>query len=277
MNTDAALTSNLSDTKPRFKKVRRRRRGFWLFVLIVILLVLVGVSRFTANWHYVVTSEPGDVLYAATFDDLLSDWDLYEGRLEAQAVDGVLRIRAESANSGPFSVARPHFADFDYTVQARAVDGPLNNGFGIIFRLQDKGNSSLADDSYYLFLVSSDGYYQVRRVMDGVSKEISVWIPSPLVNQGLDANNNLRVLAVGDQFRFFINGSPVQLCIPDDPNGSSTYDEIRGECLGGQLLDVLTDSAVSAGQLGVVVVTLGEPNVTVEFDNVLVLASNSIS
>jgi hypothetical protein len=259
-------------TQPRLNKVRRGRRGLWLLLLISLLLILIVASRITSNWHYVVTGNTGEVLYTATFDDLLSDWDLYEGRLEAQTSDGVLRIRAETSNSGPFSVARPHFSDFDYRVQAKAVDGPLNNGFGVIFRLQDKDNTSLADDSYYLFLVSSDGYYQVRRVIDGVSKELSVWIPSSLVHQDIGAVNHLRVIASDNRFQFFINGSAVELCIPDNPDGNSTYNELNDECVGGEMVDTFTDMSIPTGQLGVVVVTLNDPDVTVEFDNVLVLA-----
>lgn len=267
---DAAAASAI--TPHHVKKVRQTpRRLLFLLVLVLLLAGLIAARRWTADWHFVVSGEPGEVLYTATFDDFLADWDVYQGRLEAQTVDGVLRLRAEAGNSGPFSVARPHFADFDFSAQTQVVDGPLNNGFGVIFRLQDKGNTSLADDSYYLFLVSSDGYYQVKRVVNGESKDLSVWIPSPLINQGIGAVNHLRVMAVGDEFRFWVNGSLVELCVPDNPDGSSTYDDIRGECIGGQMLDVLTDASIATGQLGAVVVTFNEPNVAVEFDNVLVV------
>lgn len=270
MNVAAAPSLTRSHSEPA--RLRRgRRKWFFLLALVLLLAALVGLSRLTSNWHYILSGKPGEVLYAATFDDLLADWDQYQGRLEAQAAGGVMRIRAETTSAGPFSVMRSHFCDFDYRVQARAVDGPLNNGFGVIFRLQNKGNHSLSDDSYYLFLVSSDGYYQVRRVVDGESKELSAWIPSQAVNQGIGALNTLRVVGIKDQFRFYINGTPAHVCVPDDADGSSTYDDISGTCVGGQMTDVLTDASIRTGQLGVVVTTLDEPNVTVEFDNVLVM------
>lgn len=141
----------------------------------------------------------------------------YEGRLEAQISDSTLRINAETANSGPYSVAKPYFDDFDLRVQGKAVDGDPTNGYGVIFRLQDKGNRLVDDDSDYLFLVSSDGYYKLERVIDGEAKEISLWIPSPVVNQGIGAMNALRVTAQGDQFQFFVNDQQVELCLPKTP------------------------------------------------------------
>src|SRR5690554_4954940 len=101
-------------------------------------------------------STPGALLYAATFDAFNEDWGQYAGRLSSQVVDGALRLSVGEPVAGPYSVASPHFGDFDVRVQARAVEGPDENGFGIIFREQDPNN-------FYYFLVGSDGYYKVSR------------------------------------------------------------------------------------------------------------------
>ena len=231
-----------------------------LAVLAAILIVVNALSGIAAEWHYVVPATAGAVLYAETFDAAPADWELYEGRLAAQAEDGALHIMVDVPQRSPYSTANPHFADFDQRVQAKAVSGPLNNGFGVIFREQDPEN-------YYLFLISSDGWYQVKRSVDGDQVEVSTWIESPLVNQGLDAENSLRVVAQGDTFRFYINDEPVELCIPDDPSGISTY--VNG-CIGGQMYGELVDSAIPSGQIGVVALALDEPGVEVAFDNVLV-------
>jgi hypothetical protein len=241
----------------------------FLLVLVLLLLALIGLNQVAANWHYIVRAEPGSVLYTATFDSFLEDWDQYEGRLEARAADGVLRVASEAAHSGPYSVAKPYFDDFDLRVQGKAVDGDPTNGYGVIFRLQDKGNRSMADDSYYLFLVSSDGYYKVERVIDGQPKEISLWIPSPVVNQGIGTVNSLRVIAHGDQFQFFVNDQQVELCIPENPEGSSTLDG-AGNCMGN-MTATWVDDTIPNGQVGMVVVTLDAPNFAVEFDNVLIV------
>lgn len=228
--------------------------------LAAVLIVLTRLADMAADWHYVVPAAPGEVLYAATFDESLDDWTLYEGRLSAEASDSHLKLVVDAPQSLPFSTARLHFTDFDLLVQARAVAGPLDNGYGVIFRAQDP-------DNYYMFLVSSDGYYQVQRAVEGEARILSDWIPSDLVNQGLDEENWLRVVAQGSTFRFYVNGQPVELCVPDDPEGVSTYVD---SCIGGQMQPVLVDDSVASGQLGVIARTFDEPGVEVEFDNFLV-------
>lgn len=244
------------------------------FLVLLILIVLLGVAyllnRLTANWHYVLPTEAGKVAYVATFDNLTDDWNLYLGRQSAQIDKDFLQLQADDLNKKSWAVSKQFWADFDLSVQASPVDGPINNGYGVIFRFQNKGNASSDDDNYYVFVVSSDGYYQVVRSLDGQQKELSNWIPSPFVNQGLGVTNLLRIVAVGDHFQFYINGQLVQLCVPDDPNGSSTYDERNGGCKG-TMVDTLQDATIPNGQIGVVIQTLDESGVIVNFDNVMVV------
>jgi hypothetical protein len=250
------------------------------FLIVVVLLLLLGVSylinHFTAHLHYILPVEAGKVAYIATFDDFKSDWAQAEGRLKVQILDtGVLQIEVGDVDKLPFSEAKPYFADFDVRAQTTAVDGPESNGYGLIFRLQNKDDSQLSNDEFYLFEISTDGYYRVLRSLinpkTGVSeqKELSTWIPSPIINQHIGATNFIRVNAKGDQFQFFINNQQVKLCIPDDPNGTSTF-PATGECVGGKMLDTLVDASIPNGQLGVVAQSLDEAGVVVDFDNVVV-------
>jgi hypothetical protein len=251
---------------------------FILPVLIVVLLVMVALNQWISAWHYVIPSEPGKLLYSSTFDNFDDEWQQYQGRLSAEIVDGVMQITADNAQSGPFSVTKPHFSNFDLQVQTQPIGGPLDNGYGVIFRLQDP-------DNYYLFLVSSDGYYQVSRVVNGVEKVISTWLASPAIQQGVAASqdspdvgvNRLRVIAYDSSFQFFVNGQQVQLCVPNNRDAESTVNPITGECIDGTMLDTLTDASFASGQLGVVVKSLNEPGVIVNFDNLLVYGSNPVN
>lgn len=246
------------------------RRLLILLILVVLLGLSYAANRATTNLHYIVPVEAGKVAYVATFDDFIADWALSEGRLKTFVTDsGALRIEVNEVESLPFSQAKPYFADFDFRAQATAVDGPDGNGYGLIFRLQNKDNTSLGDDDFYLFQVSSDGYYRVLRSFNGQQKELSTWIPSPVVNQHIGATNYLRVVAKGSQFQFFVNNQLMELCIPDDPNGESTF-PITGECVGGKMLDTLTDSSIPNGQVGVVAQTLDQAGVVVDFDNLII-------
>lgn len=242
-----------------------------LLLLIVVLLAVFGANRLVADWHYVVPVEADNVAYLATFDDFKEDWNLAQGRLSAQILDtGALRLEVGDVDSLPFAETQYRFADFDLRVQASAAEGPINNGFGVIFRLQTKGNESPGDNNAYMFMISSDGYYRVVRYLDGVEKVISLWIPSDAVEQGIGATNWLRVVAKGDQFQFFVNNQLVQLCIPDDPNAESTYNEFKKECVGGQMLDTLVDNTIPDGQIGVAAQSFTESGVIVDFDNLVI-------
>jgi hypothetical protein len=216
------------------------------------------------------------VLLAESFDAPWPGWAQFnDGRLSAQMTEGALVLRVDSPASGVFSTYPAHFADFDLRAELRAVDGPIDNAYGVIFRVQDNDNDRLADDSYYLFTISSDGYYRVTRVLNGHETVLSNWIPSPLIDQGLDADNHIRVLATGNTFRFFINESPVQVCVPDDPAGISTY--AMDTCFQGQMLDVLTDDAIASGQVGGAAITTqsGGPGVVVQLESLVLLAPES--
>ena len=255
------------------------RRILFLLVLAVLFVVLLALSRSVAQWqHSVVAAAPGTLIYAATFegagaDGFNPDWSQYPGRLSAQVEGGQMRITVGEPVSGAYSVAEPHFGDFDLRVEAQTLAGPVDNGYGIVFRLQNKDNASVEDDSYYLFLISADGYYRLMRVIEGAAPElISDWIESPLINLGLGAVNHLRVVARGDQFSFYINGEAVTMCIPDDPAAQSTLNPLTGECMGGQMLETITDATIPSGQIGVAAQStlMGGEGVVAGFDRVLI-------
>lgn len=235
-----------------------------LLLLVALLAGLIVVNRAAADWHYITAGAPGELLYAAAFDGFPDEWEQYNERRIAEIAGGVLRLTNHDPNNGSYSASRGRYADFDLTVDARAVGGPLDNAFGLVFRLQDREN-------YYTFMVSSDGYYQVGRVVDGSVTELSTFIDSAFVNQGLGAVNRLRVVARGDQFAFYINGEPVQVCVPNNPDAQSTY--FMDACIDGQMLDTLTDASIGSGRVGVVVQTFSEPGVSVEFDNMVIVGA----
>jgi len=256
-----------------------------IFIPALILAALIGISRAAGTSHYVIDGAEGELLYAASFDgDSLDgfndEWEQYQGRQDSQIVDGVMRLHLSESYDSLYSLTRRRFGDFDLRVQGRATAGPLDNGYGVIFRLQDRNN-------YYLFLVSSDGYYSVVRVLNGEYKELSTWIatttPTPeleglTVSTGLNVINEIRVLARGSTFEFYVNGLRAPLCIPNNPDGTSTYYEFfetpEERCVQGQIVSSLTDDSIPAGQLGVVVQSFEMPegvfDLSVEFDNLLV-------
>jgi hypothetical protein len=242
-----------------------------LFLLFALLLAAgaFALNRASPAWNYVVPVTPGAVAYAAVFDVPPPDWTLYTGRLAARVEGGRLVLGVDEVNTSAFSLLQGlHWSDVDLTVQAQGDSGPVGSGYGLIVRFWDKGNTSPGDDDYYLFLISDDGYYRVVRSLDGQQRELSTWIPSPIVRQGFGVLNSLRVVARGDQFQFSINGERVPFCVPDNPQGQSTFTR-EGVCDGGQMLDTLVDATIPSGRVGVVAQAYAEPGAVVSFDNLV--------
>ena len=275
---------------------------------LIALLLILTFALATANLLYaalatrqtLLQGSPGDLLYSAAFDGFTDEWDTYRGQQSAHIHEGRLELAISAAQTAAWSSARPHFADFDISVQATAIAGPDDNGFGIIFRQQSPpagvcdlpalilcaieeylplAGAALRQiiepqgiASYYAFLISSDGYYSVWKTAKGVQRKLSAWIPSAHIKQGLHAQNAIRVIARGAAFQFFINGEPVMLCIPDDPQAASTY--ANDACIQGTMQAALHDDSLPVGQLGIIARTTpgGGPGVAVQFDNLLVFS-----
>ncbi len=241
-------------------------RRLTLLVLLILLVVgAVFASRALADWRFVVPDAPGTLLYATGFDspDLNGDWEQAQGRLSAQITDGVMRLDVGAANEGVFAPLRWYFTDFDLRTQATAVEGPENNSYGVLFRQRDLNN-------YYYFLISSDGYYTVHRVTNGVGKQLSAWIQSEIIDIGIGTPYRLRVTGRGSEFQFYINDQLVELCIPDNPEAESTIHPLTGDCMEGQMLTTLVDDTHAYGRVGVIVEALDEPDIVVDFDQIII-------
>ena len=254
---------------------KRRSRFGWL-MLLLLLALFIGLNfayERTAQTMMLRSGPPGALLYAAGFDGFSDEWQTYAGRLSAAIEGGVLRLRIDSDASTAYSAALPSYADFDVRVRASAVDGPIDNAFGLLFRLTSDQDGCdmplrfLCDlnaipllsiplrlafppqaerQGYYMFLISSDGYYSLHRGGDA-PRRISAWIASDAIRQGLGATNEIRVVGRGERFQFFINEQAVALCIPDDPAAESTY--FGGECVQGQMLMEYVDDTFPHGHL----------------------------
>lgn len=243
------------------------RRVVIFLSLTLILAAMFQLSRLVADWHYVVPARPGELLYATGFDGDSPDWLQTSGQTaSAQATDGTMRLEINTPG-GLSATARPYFRDFDVRldvrVEAGVFDGQNNNAYGLIFRQWDVRN-------FYVFLVSSDGSYRLRRVVDGQAHALSDWISTDAIRQEIGELNTLRVVGEGDRFRFYINDERLLLCVPDEPDAISTM--FRGECLQGSLVDTLTDDRVRQGRLGVYAeLDRGQQTgVIVHFDNFIV-------
>lgn len=201
------------------------------YALLVVLLSLLTASLFAACAAF---AGP----YSETFDEAGS-WGTGED-LEAKGeVTGGRYEFLVKAELGLFwATAGENRSDGIYQVEATQLDGPLDNGYGMMFRVDPDSNS------FYLFEVSGDGYAWVGVCENACEDEQALagngWIASDAVRQGLNATNVLRVRAEGGNMIFFVNDQEVAR---------------------------VTDTTLRQGDVGIMVETLGQGNVLVAFDN----------
>jgi hypothetical protein len=225
--------------------------------LALVLASLLLIVRATAAEGPPPALEPGQLLYVTTFDAFNDEWGLYPGRKSAQVVGGGLQVSIGIPNDGAFSPLDRQFGDFDMTVEATQLAGPDDNGYGVVFRHQD-------ERSFYYFLISGDGYYQVTRQNGDEVKTLTAdWRSSEYINLG-QATNAVRVVGRGDHFTFFVNGHQLaDLCLGEHVVAST--------CAGGELSDVLIDPTFAYGRVGVAALSFSQAGVVIGFDNLVVL------
>jgi hypothetical protein len=159
--------------------------------------------------------------------------------VEGQVQNDVYEMHVKSNHGLYLASAGENFADGIFELEATQIAGPLNNGYGLLFRVDE------SSDTFYVFEISGDGYVWVGYCAnlcedDAVALVGGDWFPSPAVETGHHATNNLRVVAEGPKMTFFVNGVEV---------GRTS------------------DNRLTEGDIAVMVEALGEGNVRVAFDN----------
>ena len=183
--------------------------------------------------------------YVETFDRE-GGWDVGRAtaddgttlRAEAYVEEGVLDFIVYDRKSVFWSTSKSRLGNGIYEIEVTAVDGPLDNGFGLLFL----GDDETGD--YYMFEISSDGYVWIG-FYGGAGETIiplvnDGWFRHDAVRQGLNQTNVLRVEVKSGAFRFLLNG---------------------------QLVGQMRDFKLNEGDVGVFVETFDEGGVRVRFDN----------
>jgi hypothetical protein len=271
----------------RDQRPRRRRPRWWLIVLIVLALGIVAVVLWLNSRRLSEMFEPQPtlpptaaaeqgVLYATSFEDesQFGDWEQFDdGFISAAIMDGqlVFDVNALTDNGG-WSGLNLTFEDFVLDVDATRLAGPDDNGIIVVFRLTDT-------DNYNRFDISSNGFYAVSQVREGVATVVSDWNRSAAIQTG-DATNHIRVRAQGDSFQFAVNGTVLQLCVNPAPDVQPLWDASTDPptCLGGEVTDTWVNGDLPQGKIGLgaqgfIGADENQPNsalATIGFDNLAI-------
>lgn len=198
-------------------------------LMIGAVFALVGCRDSGSNLPFIETfDEPGN-------------WSTGEDAYSVGAVvDGIYDFTVIENDLSRWASAGKSFGDGIYEVEATPVEGPLDNGYGLLFRADPE------QGDFYLFKVSADGYVWIGRYQDGAEEAPIIgdhWFESPAVLRGLNVTNKLRVQAEAGNLIFYVNEQEV-----------------------GRV----TDNTFTSGDVGVLVQTLGGGGVRVLFDNLSV-------
>ena len=206
------------------------------------LLFWVGSREITRATPTESAPGLGALLYEESFGDATSGWDEFDDDdTWAGYVDGEYRVGVYRANYMAWGNPQPdqEFTGYQVEVDARPVEGPVDNNFGLLLRYQPEG------DDFYWFQISADGYYSFDLRQDSEWTSLVDWMESDAIRQGLDATNRLKVICEGNQFRFYVN------------------DVFLGE---------VVDSSLSLGSIGLAAGAFDEPGVVIHFDDLSVYA-----
>lgn len=176
----------------------------------------------------------GKLLFSDDFSTSKSGWGAYsEGDFLAAYKNGSYILTAVPANYWSYnSNPRLNLTDFIVEVESTKMSGPDDNVLGLAVRKMGSGD-------YYAFLISSDGYYDVRELYDNTWVTSENWTESEAIKTG-SQTNLIKVVAQGDKFSFYVNG----------------------EKLGD-----FVDNTLTSGSIGLYVGSQSEGNVTIAFDN----------
>lgn len=212
-------------------------RTIFICAAVILSLSACQVASLAASFF---DTPSGAVLYQDDFSDPASGWESYYDN-ESGTVDyfdGFFRIHVLSEYQMLSSGPGLDFKDVQLEADMIKVIGSSDDMFGLVCRAVDP-------DNYYFFVISSDGYYGIGKVIDGVQSMLGSdgMLPSEIISQG-KAKNHLRVDCVEEKLDLTVNG---------------------------QLLGSLEDSDLISGDVGVLAGTMQDSENAVLFDNFSVI------
>lgn len=179
-------------------------KRFFVPFLAVLALVLASLACQTLSGGGSpppIENSNSNVLFSDDFSDSSSGWDTVradEGITDYE--NNAYRIYVNVANNDVWANPGQSFGDVHIAVDATKIGGPDDNDFGVQCRYQDV-------DNFYSFIISSDGYYGISKVIGGEQQLIGMEAldASDAILQG-EATNHIEAECKGDQLTLWANG-----------------------------------------------------------------------
>ncbi len=211
----------------------RSRATIYLIFILSFLLSACSVS-------FPSDHQSGELLMVDDFSSPNLEWNVWkrdDGSTVGYYQEGLVFI-INSPNTDYVSAANSVYTNTRTEVIASNLNGLMNNGFGLVCRYQD-------DSNYYAFIISSDGYYGIVRVLYGGYTVLNggELQYSEFIHQG-ESTNHIRADCSGNQLALFVNN--IQLA-------------------------QVQDDVFSEGQIGLTASSFAESGVAILFDDFLAI------
>ncbi|HAF61855.1 MAG TPA: hypothetical protein DCK95_05970 [Anaerolineaceae bacterium] len=206
----------------------------------ILSIIMLGFLMSACEMTFPASYRSGEIIMADDFSSPNFQWDVWkreDNSTVAYYDDGLVFV-INSPNTDYVSTVNSFYENTRMEVFAANLNGLMNNGFGLVCRYQD-------DENYYAFLVSSDGYFGILRVLYGGFTVLNSGKMqySDIIRQG-ESINHIRADCVGNQLTLYVNNN---------------------------LLAQVEDDVFSEGLLGLTASSFEEPGVAILFDNFLVM------
>ena len=184
------------------------------------------------------TMEELNEIFSDDFNDAAGSW--YTGDTETTSthyVNNAIEFKLSQDNWLMWSEsAEVYTSDVVVTVDSALINGTAMNSQGILCRYVDT-------DNFYALMVGNDGYYEIIKYKDGESVSLAGdFAEDGLVNP---LKNQITASCLGDQLSLNVNGV---------------------------VLYTAFDSDLRMGDVGLIIGTFDDPDVTIQFDNFVVYA-----
>ncbi|MBI2485449.1 MAG: hypothetical protein HYW01_00515 [Deltaproteobacteria bacterium] len=182
----------------------RSKTGVIIFVAVLFLL-FANRSAFACKGSQVLLED--------NFSTLDPAWGEKSANLSVSS--GKLIVQPEVNSSYVLLNQGNIFEDIDACVKLTQVksDDPTYSA-GLIFWAKDTSD-------YYYFLVTSDGWYSVKRWVNQRSLAPVDWRKSPAIKNGLGQTNHLRVVTKGNKATVYVNDTELITFSGQPPQGGS--------------------------------------------------------
>jgi hypothetical protein len=207
--------------------------------------VMLGLAACAAPTPAPFRPTPGadGVVLQDDFSNVQSGWDRHAGTdITTDYDNGQYLIAVETTEHDAWGLAGLDLNDMQISAEARYAGGPVNNSFGVLCRFTRSG----ADNNFYFFIISSDGYYAMGKVLKNAYSYLNPakdYEALTAIPTNTEAVHKLQATCQGSRMAFIVNGAPA------------------GE---------FEDNDLPHGDAGLIAGTLNEGGVKIHFDNVVV-------